>query len=110
MLDGREAGDCLKRARALGLSQRTKTRDSFAPREQARFFFVMLSARSSQRKLGKRFMDLQGIIFGTVAAVALMFLLIGMGRGMIRLPPLYGPPEKNGGTKEERPDDRPPSR
>ena len=64
----------------------------------------MLGARFLQRKLGKRFMDLTGIIFGAIAAAALLFLLIGMGRGAISLPPLYGKPEKNG------PDDRKPSR
>jgi hypothetical protein len=70
----------------------------------------MLGARFLQRKLGKRFMDLTGIIFGAIAAAALLFLLIGMGRGAISLPPLYGKPEKNGSDKAEGPDDRKPSR
>jgi hypothetical protein len=51
-------------------------------------------------------MDLQGIIFGAIAAAALLFLLIGIGRGMISLPPLYGPPEKNSSTKKEPPDEK----
>ncbi len=55
-------------------------------------------------------MDLTGIILGAIAAGALLFLLIGMGRGAISLPPLYGKPEQNGGTKAERPDDRKPGR
>jgi hypothetical protein len=63
-----------------------------------------------QRKLGKHFMDLTGIILGAIAAGALIFLLIGMGRGAISLPPLYGKPEQNGSTKAERPDDRKPGR
>jgi hypothetical protein len=55
-------------------------------------------------------MDLEGIIFGAVAAAALLFLLIGLGRGMISLPPLYGPPEKSGSTKAEPPENQKPSR
>jgi hypothetical protein len=70
----------------------------------------MLGARFLQRKLGKRFMDLTGIIFGAIAAAALLFLLIGMGRGAISLPPLYGKPEKDGSSKAEQPDDRKPGR
>jgi len=46
-------------------------------------------------------MDLTGIILGVIAAAALVFLLIGMGRGAISLPPLYGKPEQNGSTKAE---------
>jgi hypothetical protein len=55
-------------------------------------------------------MDLTGIIFGAIAAAALLFLLIGMGRGAISLPPLYGKPEKDGSSKAEQPDDRKPGR
>jgi hypothetical protein len=54
-------------------------------------------------------MDLEGIIFGAIAAAGLLFLLIGLGLGAIRPPPLYGPPEKNGSTKEEPPQDHKPS-
>jgi hypothetical protein len=55
-------------------------------------------------------MDIGGIILGALAAAALLFLLIGLGLGMIRPPPLYGPPEKNGNTKAEPPKDNNPSR
>jgi|AmaraimetFIIA100_FD_contig_51_149879_length_367_multi_4_in_0_out_0_1 hypothetical protein len=55
-------------------------------------------------------MDIGGIILGAIAAAALLFLLIGLGLGMIRPPPLYGPPEKNGSTKVEPPKDHKPSR
>jgi len=70
----------------------------------------MVSARFLQRNLGKRFMDLTGIILGAIAAAALLFVLIGMGRGAISLPPLYGKPEKDDSGKAERPDDRKPGR
>jgi hypothetical protein len=78
--------------------------------EQARFRCVILSAHSFQRKSGNRTMDIGGIILGALAAAALLFLLIGLGLGMIRPPPLYGPPEKNGSTKVEPPKDDKPSR
>ena len=55
-------------------------------------------------------MDPFGIILGVFAAAALMFLLIGLGLGVIRPPPLYGPPEKNDSTKVEPPKDHKPSR
>ena len=55
-------------------------------------------------------MDLGGIILGAIAAAALLFLLVGLGLGMIRPPPIYGPPEKDGGTKTEQPNDRKPGR
>lgn len=55
-------------------------------------------------------MDLTGIILGVIAAAALLFLLIGMGRGAISLPPLYGKPEKDASDKAEGPDDRKPGR
>ena len=61
-------------------------------------------------KQGGHDMDPFGIILGVFAAAALLFLLIGMGLGVIRPPPLYGPPEKNGSTKVEPPKDHEPSR
>jgi hypothetical protein len=50
-------------------------------------------------------MDLGTTIICVLIAVALTYLLVVM-----RLPPLYGPPEKNSAPKVEPPDDRKPSR
>ena len=75
--------------------------------EQAGPKLVLRTAQSFRRKSWNRAMDLQGIIFGAIAAAALLFLLIGIGRGMISLPPLYG---KNSSTKKEPPENQKPSR
>jgi hypothetical protein len=57
------------------------------------------------RNSGNCAMDLGTTIICVLIAVALTYLLVVM-----RLPPLYGPPEKNSTPKVEPPDDRKPSR
>jgi hypothetical protein len=52
-------------------------------------------------------MDLETIIFSLAGAAGLLFVLIGLGRGVIMPPPLYGPPEKNSSTKAEPPNNKP---
>ncbi|MCI0736830.1 MAG: hypothetical protein L0Y50_11280 [Beijerinckiaceae bacterium] len=46
-----------------------------------------------------------GIVLFALAAVAFGYLLVSLS-----VPPLYGPPEKNGGAKMETPDNHKPSR